>query len=63
MGTSDPIEHWWIVLATDFGYYVIQKWSKGSIIMSRVEGECDANQNGLACVGKTSDSRYWTVKS
>ena len=36
LGTSDPVEHWWVMIETDKAYYTIQKWNNSQVAMRRV---------------------------
>ena len=63
VGSSDPLEHWWLRIQTNCAYYTIQKWKNGVINMYRTTSAYGANQTGLCCADKEEDADRWREKS
>ena len=60
---SAPIEHWWVILSSDSAYYSINIWVNDVINVYRTQSWSSANEVGLACAGKDTDSDVWTEKN
>eukprot|EP01059_Diplonema_ambulator_P003404 TRINITY_DN1308_c0_g3_i1.p1 TRINITY_DN1308_c0_g3~~TRINITY_DN1308_c0_g3_i1.p1 ORF type:complete len:131 (+),score=19.71 TRINITY_DN1308_c0_g3_i1:99-491(+) len=59
---AEKLEHEWIELETDCAYYVTQLYSDGVISFDRFTNRYDANQEGLDCAGRASDTSVWTER-